>query len=155
MNIRIVAVGKLKQYFADAVAEYAKRIKRFATFEIIEIAESKASGVVSQATIDSLLDKEAFNIIDKLKGYVIVLDVAGNMTSSTQLAQIIDKQKNSNSTFTFVIGSSYGLSDKVRANANYIMSFGAITLPHQLARVVLAEQIYRVMTIHNNITYHK
>ena len=84
-----------------------------------------------------------------------MLDIGGKELSSPQLAEEIERRKQTTSVFTFVIGGSNGLSDEVRNRADLRVSFGKITLPHQLCRVVLAEQLYRAATIANNVPYHK
>lgn len=156
MKFKIVAVGKLKEdYWRQAVAEYVKRIKRFADIEIIEVAECFASGVPNAAQIRQIRQREGAAILSALEGYVIATDIDGVMRDSGGLAQHITAQKQYHSTFTFVIGGSYGLSDEVKARADLRLSFGKITLPHQLFRVVLCEQLYRVCCLQNNIAYHK
>jgi 23S rRNA (pseudouridine1915-N3)-methyltransferase len=145
MKVRIIAVGKLKEkYWTAAMQEYTKRISRYASVEIIEIAEGKN------------LDEEAKEIIKKTSGYVIVTDIYGKLVSSPDIAQVFAQQMvGGNSEFSIIIGSSEGLSDLVKSKADFTMSFGRITYPHQLMRVVVIEQVYRAITINNNLTYHK
>ncbi len=88
-------------------------------------------------------------------GYIILLDVLGKGITSTELAEKIENITQTNSKITFVIGGSYGVSNQVKQAADYRLSFSKLTFPHQLMRVVLAEQVYRAFTINNNITYHK
>ncbi len=153
MNINIVCVGKIKEsFYREAIAEYAKRLTRFCKFNVVEVAESKLEG----NEINKVIVNEGKSIITKLKGYVIVLDLAGQMLSSTSLAEKIDSlQVGGVSEITFVIGGSYGLSDKVKQNAVYSLCFGKMTYPHQLMRVILSEQIYRAFMINSNSEYHK
>lgn len=145
IRIHLVTVGKLKEkFFTDAVNEYKKRISRFADFDIIEINEERT------------LKNEADNIIKKLKGYTVVFDLNGKTIDSTSFSEIFSLNAvNGISEFSFVIGSSEGLDESVKKCANMSVSFGKVTYPHQLMRVIAAEQIYRALTIINNVTYHK
>lgn len=93
--------------------------------------------------------------MQKADGYLVAMDIDGKELDSVELSNLIVKNKQTNSTFTFVIGGSYGLSDEVKNRANFRCSFGKITLPHQLFRVVLCEQLYRACCIENNVSYHK
>ena len=156
MKFKIVAVGKIKEsYLREAIAEYAKRISRFANFEIVEVDECLSRGVQNGKEIERVKKSEGDGILTKLEGYVVVMDIHGQQISSEQLSAHIVEQKQFNSAFTFVIGGSNGLSDEVKARADLLCSFGKITLPHQLFRVVLAEQLYRACCIEHNVAYHK
>lgn len=157
MKFKIVAVGKIKeQYLRDAVAEYVKRISRFAEVEIVEVDECfLAKGSPNDKEIAQVKRIEGQAILTKLEGYVVAMDIDGRQLSSEQLSLHIVEQKQFNSTFTFVIGGSNGLSDEVKSRANFRCSFGKITLPHQLFRVVLCEQLYRACCIERNVAYHK
>ena len=155
MKFKIVAVGKIKEsYLRDALSEYVKRISRFATVEIVEVDEWRSSGDQSKE-IERVKKQEGETILPKLDGYVVAMDIDGEIVSSEQLSKRIQEQKQLYSTFTFVIGGSNGLSDEVKNRADWRCSFGKITLPHQLFRVVLLEQLYRSCCIEHNITYHK
>ena len=156
MKVKIVAVGKIKEdFFRQAIAEYTKRLSRFAKVEVVETDECLFSGTPNAKEIQRVLETEGKAILQKCEGYIFALDIGGTMVSSTDLATSLDQLKQTNSTFTFVIGGSNGLSDEVKQKANKRISFGKITLPHQLCRVVLCEQIYRSFCILNNIPYHK
>ncbi|MCH5156554.1 MAG: 23S rRNA (pseudouridine(1915)-N(3))-methyltransferase RlmH [Clostridiales bacterium] len=156
MKFRIVAVGKIKEsYLRDALSEYVKRIGRYATVEIVEIDECLSKGTQTEKEIQRVIKEEGVSILAKLEGYVVAMDIDGQQVSSEQLSEHIREQKQYNSTFTFVIGGSNGLSDEVKHRADMRCSFGKITLPHQLFRVVLAEQLYRACCIEYNIAYHK
>ncbi len=156
MKIKIVAVGKIKEsFFRDAVAEYVKRMSRFATVEIAEIAESTFNGEPNASEIEKIKSIEGQRILQKADGYLVAMDIDVKELDSVELSNLIVKNKQTNSTFTFVIGGSYGLSDEVKNRANFRCSFGKITLPHQLFRVVLCEQLYRACCIENNVSYHK
>ena len=156
MKFKIVAVGKIKEtYLRDAIAEYVKRISRFATVEIVEVDECKSSGAPNEKEIERVIKQEGEWILSKLEGYVVAMDIDGTLVDSVQLSKHLQEQKQTNSTFTFVIGGSNGLSDQVKQKANFRCSFGKITLPHQLFRVVLVEQLYRSCCIENHVAYHK
>ena len=143
-KITFVVVGKIKEnFYREAVAEYAKRLSRFAKLEIKELAEN------------SSLETEAEDILRSLKGYVIALCVEGEKLSSEKLASKLTKLEDTGKEITFVIGSSCGLSDRVKAVADYRLSFSDMTFPHQLMRVILAEQVYRAYMINAGATYHK
>lgn len=156
MKFKIVAVGKIKEsFYRDAVAEYLKRLSRFAAVEIVEVAESAFNGEPNDKQIEKIVEAEGQSILQRCEGFVTVMDVAGQLIDSVELSRTISKNKQTNSVFTFVIGGSYGLSQAVKAKANARLSFGKITLPHQLFRVVLCEQLYRACCIENNVSYHK
>lgn len=150
--IKIICVGKIKEkYLIDAINEYNKRISKYTKINIIEVND------IDNQSIDIILSKEKEEIIKHIdpKDYVITLEIEGNMLSSVELASKIDSIYNTNSTITFIIGGSYGLHDDIKARSNYKLSFSRLTFPHQLFRVNLLEQIYRVYKINNNETYHK
>ena len=156
MKFRIVAVGKLKEsYWRDAVAEYVKRISRFAKVEIIETDECLSRGTQTAGEIERVRNAEGEAILAKSEGYVVATDIDGTLVTSRQFAQLISEQKQRYSAITFVIGGSNGLSEAVKSRADARISFGRITLPHQLFRAVLCEQLYRACCIENNISYHK
>lgn len=159
MNVKIITVGKLKEkYLKDGIAEYAKRLQKFAKFEIIEVPDEKAPEQLSQAEMDKIMQKEGDRILSKIKDreYVFALAIKGKERSSEELAQEIDKLTVSgNSDLTFIIGGSLGLDPAVLKRANTQISFGRFTLPHQLMRLVLTEQIYRAFMINQGSPYHK
>lgn len=156
MKFKIVAVGKIKEnYLRDAIAEYVKRIGRFATVEIVEVDECLMKGAGGDKEIERVKTVEGQAILSKLEGYVVAMDIDGREFSSVELSSHIMEQKQLHSTFTFVIGGSNGLSTEVKTKANLRCSFGKITLPHQLFRVVLLEQLYRACCIEHNVAYHK
>lgn len=156
MRFTIVAVGKLKERFwADACAEYLKRLKPYAKTNIVEIADidpAKAGGDAAA------VEREGASILKALpeRAHVIVLAIDGPQRSSEQISRRIDALAlQGTSVIAFVIGGSCGTSAAVRARADELLSFGAITLPHNLARVVLLEQLYRACKISRNEPYHK
>lgn len=143
-KIYFVVVGKIKEsFYRDAVAEYVKRLSRFAKVEIKELAEG----------VDPNAEKE--DILRACKGYTIALAVEGEKLSSEKLAKKLKLLTDEGKDITFVIGSSCGLADEVKARADYRLSFSDMTFPHQLMRVILAEQVYRAFMINAGSTYHK
>ena len=143
-KIYFVVVGKIKEsFYRDAVAEYCKRLSRFAKVEIKELAEG------------TNLESEADDILRSVKGYTIALAVEGEKLSSEKLAAKIGALSDQGKDITFVIGSSCGLSERVKKAADYRLSFSDMTFPHQLMRVILAEQVYRAFMINAGATYHK
>lgn len=159
MNIKIIGVGKVKEkYFKAGIAEYAKRMERYAKFEIVEVPDEKAPETLSQAEMDAVMAKEGERILAKIKDreYVYALAIKGKERSSEEFAKEINQLATyGRSDITFVIGGSLGLSPAVLKRANTQISFGRFTLPHKLMRLVLAEQIYRAFTIINGLPYHK
>ena len=156
IKINIVTVGNLKEkYLIECEKEYQKRISRFANINIIEIEEEKLPKNYSDADISKCLVKESIKIEKYLSGYIVVLDVKGKNLSSEEFAKKINEINLNFDTITFVIGSSYGLSENIKEKANLLLSFSKRTVPHQLFRIMALEQIYRAFTINNNILYHK
>lgn len=156
MKLKIVAVGKIKEsFFREAINEYVKRTSRFATVEVVEVNECTFNGEPNDKQIEKIVESEGQAILQKCEGYVVAMDIDGKLVDSVELSNLIVKNKQTNSAFTFVIGGSYGLSNAVKSRASLRCSFGKITLPHQLFRVVLCEQLYRACCIENNVSYHK
>ena len=144
IKLNIVCVGKIKEeFYRSAVAEYVKRLSRFCKVEIKEIPEGKN------------LEEEAEGILRAAKGYVFALCIEGKKLSSENLAKEIKKLCDKGEEITFVIGSSCGLSNSVKERADFKLSFSDMTFPHQLMRVILAEQIYRAFMINSGSEYHK
>ena len=159
MKIKIVTVGKLKEkYLKDGIAEYSKRISRFATVEMVELADEKTPDRASDSENEKILDLEGNRILSKIgdREFVVVLAIEGKTLSSEEFSKQLEQASiNGFSTLTFVIGGSLGLSPQVKKSANLSLSFGRLTLPHQLMRLVLVEQIYRAFTIQQGSPYHK
>ena len=159
MKIKIVTVGKLKEkYLKDGIAEYSKRISRFATVEMIELADEKTPDRASDSENQKILELEGNRILSKIgdREFVIVLAIEGKTLSFDEFSSQLEQDSiNGYSTLTFVIGGSLGLSHQVKKRANLFLSFGRLTLPHQLMRLVLIEQIYRAFTIQQGSPYHK
>ena len=159
MKIKIVTVGKLKEkYLKDGIAEYMKRLNRFCKVEMIELADEKTPDKASDLENQQILEKEGNKILAKIneREFVIALAIEGNQFPSEKFSQLMmDTTVHGFSDITFVIGGSLGLSPAVKKRANLLMSFGKLTLPHQLMRLVLIEQIYRAFMIQQGSPYHK
>lgn len=159
MKLKIITVGKLKEkYLKEGVAEYQKRLNRFSKIETIELADEKTPDKASISENQRILDIEGERILSKIgeRDYVIGLAIEGKLLPSESFSHLIDQKMISGySTITFVIGGSLGLSQKVKKRADYLMSFGLLTLPHQLMKLVLMEQIYRAFMIRQGTPYHK
>ena len=159
MNIQIICIGKLKEkYWTDAVGEYMKRLSSYATVKIVEIKESRLPDKAGLAEEEKVKLEEGREILKAIKDgtYVVTLEIQGKQLSSEELAAKIEGLGiEGKSDVAFVIGSSHGLSDEVKKAAALKFSMGRITMPHQLARLVLTEQIYRACTINAGMKYHK
>ena len=147
MKIKVVTVGKLKEkYLKDGIAEYSKRISRFAKLKMIELADEKILEIEGQRILSKVGDRD----------FVIVLAIEGKTLSSEEFSKRLEEASIKGfSTLTFIIGGSLGLAQDVKKRANLSVSFGRLTLPHQLMRLVLVEQIYRAFTIQQGSPYHK
>ena len=151
MQIRLVCIGNLKEKFwQSATEEYKKRLQKFCNLQIIELDEQN-----KYQDVNKILSEEGKSIIANLGGYNILLDIEGKAFSSEDLANKIKQTLLSSSTITFIIGGSYGVSDEVKRSVQERISFGRITVPHNLARVVALEQIYRAFMINSGAKYHK
>ena len=159
MKIKVVTVGKLKEkYLKDGIAEYSKRITRFAKLEMIELADEKTPDKASESENQKILEIEGQRILSKVgdRDFVIVLAIEGKTFSSEEFSKQLEEASIKGfSTLTFIIGGSLGLAQDVKNRANLSVSFGRLTLPHQLMRLVLVEQIYRAFTIQQGSPYHK
>ncbi|MBQ9227192.1 MAG: 23S rRNA (pseudouridine(1915)-N(3))-methyltransferase RlmH [Eubacterium sp.] len=159
MKVTVIAVGRLKEkYLTEGCAEYLKRLHTFAKVNIVEINEYRCSENPLPAEIETVKSKEGEAILAKLpKGaYVIPLCIEGKQLSSEALsAQVSNTAIQGFSELVFIIGGSFGLSDAVKQRGELCLSFGKLTLPHQLMRLVLLEQIYRAFAIANHTKYHK
>ncbi|MGP1608561.1 MAG: 23S rRNA (pseudouridine(1915)-N(3))-methyltransferase RlmH [Clostridium sp.] len=159
MKIKIITVGKLKEeYLKSAIKEYTKRINKYSKVEIIEVQDEKIPENAKQKEKEQILKKEASKILKHIKGkeYIISLAIEGKLVTSEEIAKDInDISINGYSEIVYIIGGSLGIMERLKKESNKMISFGRITLPHQLMRVVLLEQIYRGFKILNNETYHK
>lgn len=159
VTINLICVGDLKdKYWKDACNEYEKRLSRWCKFNCIEISENKLISNPNEAQINHALDDEAERILQSItnNSYIFSLCIEGNQHTSTDFANNISQLMiNGYSNVYFVIGSSHGLSDKIKKKANSRLSFSKMTFPHRLARVMLMEQIYRAFCILNGVKYNK
>lgn len=159
MNIQIITVGKLKEkYLTQGINEYLKRLQAYAKVQIIELPDEKAPEVLSQAEMEQVKLKEGERILGKISddAHVVALVILGKQKTSEQFAAGIEKLMTyGKSKIVFVIGGSLGLGDNVLKRADEEMSFGKLTLPHQLMRLVLVEQVYRAFRIMRGEPYHK
>lgn len=160
LNLTVIAVGRLNAaYYKQAAAEYEKRLSAFCKVHVIELAEEAiAEKNASPAVIEKALEKEGKAILGNVrKGAAIVaMCIEGKQISSEELAQFLaDRAGSGAGDVAFVIGSSHGLADEVKRATALKFSMGRITMPHQLARLVLTEQIYRACTINAGMKYHK
>lgn len=159
MAITIIGVGKIKEkYYTDAISEYSKRMSRFDGLKIIEVKDEQAPESLSDKDIERVKTVEGERILAKIKpdDYVFTLEILGKELESPQLAEKIkDLKTYGKSSIVFVIGGSNGLGQNVLGRSNFSLSFGRFTLPHQLMRVVLSEQIYRATMINQGNPYHK
>lgn len=159
LTVNIICIGKLKEkYWVDAIKEYTKRLSSFCRFSVSELSECKVNNDPNEKQIQNILQEEGNAILQKIKptDYTIAMCIEGKNISSLQLANLMDNiQIEGKSTVNFIIGGSWGLSDEVKQRADYKLSMGKMTFPHQMARVMLTEQIYRSFQISSNGKYHK
>lgn len=159
MKITIVCVGKIKEkFYRDALAEYTKRLSRYCSLSITEVADEKTKEQASNVECAIIKDREGERILKSIRedGYVIALAIDGKNLDSVELSKKIENLAlTGKSNLYFVIGGSLGLSDEVMKRADYKLSFSRMTFPHQLMRVILLEQIYRSYRIINHEPYHK
>lgn len=159
MNIKIISVGKLKEkYLVQGINEYTKRLSKYCKITLVEVPDEKAPEKLSEAEMIQVKEKEGERILAKIKEqeYVFALAINGQNPSSEDFAATLDKlQTSGKSQFTFIIGGSLGLSDQVLKRSNAQISFGKMTYPHQLMRLILVEQIYRAFRINAGEPYHK
>ncbi|MGG1572834.1 23S rRNA (pseudouridine(1915)-N(3))-methyltransferase RlmH [Fictibacillus sp. NRS-1165] len=159
MNILVVTVGKLKEkYLKMGIDEYVKRLGPYAKIEIIEVADEKAPENLSDQEMQMVKKAEGDRILAKIPqdAHVVAMAIEGKLVSSEDLAKNLDELATyGKSKVAFVIGGSLGLSEEVMKRANEKISFGRITYPHQLMKLVLVEQIYRAFRINRGEPYHK
>jgi len=159
MKIKLLCIGKIKEkYLNEGINEFLKRLKVYAKIEIIEKKEERISDNPSQSEIDSVLEVEGNSLLKEIKNddYVIILDLHGKEVDNHQFLAILDKAMVSGySSFVFVIGGSYGISNELRNRSDFKWSFSKLTFTHQMIRLLLLEQIYRSFRIKHNEPYHK
>ncbi len=159
LNVTLLCVGKLKEdYWRAACAEYEKRLGAFCRFRLIEVAEERLPDNPSTAQIAATIEAEGRRLLEKLpkEAAVIPLCIEGKELDSPALAGYIDRLAvGGTSHVALVIGGSWGLSDEVKNRASLRLSMSPMTFPHQLARVMVLEQIYRAFHISSGGKYHK
>ena len=158
LNIRLICVGKLKEkFYADAAAEYCKRLSRYCKIEVTELPETRLPEDPSPAEIKRALAAEANAIRQKLEGgAVVAMCIEGQTCSSEALSKKLAAfALEGKSKVTFLIGGSFGLDETLKKQADWRLSMSPMTFPHHLARVMLLEQIYRACQIAEGTRYHK
>ena len=159
LNVKLICVGKLREkFYIDAFAEYAKRLQAYCRLELLEIAEQRLGDRPSEKEIAAALEREGQEILKAVPpdAYLTALCVEGKQMPSEGMAELIAARENSGRPkLCFVIGGSYGLSPSVKARADRKLSMSQMTFPHHLARVMLAEQLYRGFKINEGSKYHK
>lgn len=156
MNIKIIAVGKIKEkYFEDAISEFVKRLGGFCSFSVVEI---QAEAIKDENLAQKYMKIEADKILAQIKpqSFVVTMEIEGRELSSTDFAQKIKQLSNDGySEIVFIIGGANGLHQDVKNASNFRLSMSKMTFPHQIARLNLIEQIYRAFKINNNEAYHR
>lgn len=159
MEIKIIVVGKLKEkYLKNGISEYLKRMKSYANLKIIEVKDEAAGQTLSEAEIEQIKEIEGKRILEKLpkRARVIALDLKGKQLTSERFSEEINQTMTyGTSQIVFIIGGSHGLCQEVLQKTDLKISFGKMTYPHQLMRLILVEQIYRAFKIMRNEPYHK
>ncbi|MGN1416641.1 MAG: 23S rRNA (pseudouridine(1915)-N(3))-methyltransferase RlmH [Oscillospiraceae bacterium] len=159
MNVNIIATGKLKEdYLRAACAEYGKRLSTFCRFSVIELPESRLGDDPSDKEIARALEAEAEQIRSKLTNgsYSIAMCIEGKQIASEELAELLERvPTEGKSTLNIIIGSSYGIAESLKKQADMRLSMSKMTFPHQLARVMVMEQVYRGFMINSGKKYHK
>lgn len=156
IKIKLVCVGKIKEnYLNNGISEYLKRLSGYCNIEIVEVKDEKISNSTSDERIKEIESAKILEKIDE-KDYVILLDLKGKELNSIELANKMDSLISQGAgNYAFVIGGSLGVSENLQKKANFLISFSRLTFTHQMVRLLLLEQIYRVFKINNNETYHK
>lgn len=151
ITINLICVGNLKEKFSkEEQNEYLKRLSAFCKLNIIEVREQN-----QLQNKETILEKEGEEIVEKMKGYCVLCDIPAKQKDSIEFAKKIETISQSSSTISFIVGGSYGVSEKVKSLCQDSISFSQMTFPHNLFRIMLLEQIYRAFTILNGKTYHK
>lgn len=158
LSINIICIGKIREsFFKDAINEYSKRLSKYCNLNIIELSDEKLPSKLNDKIIDNIKNIEGKKILSHLKkdSYKICLDLHGKQFSSEEFSAKIDSiSLNYNSSITFIIGGTLGISSEVLNCADEKICFSKMTFPHQLIRVFLLEQLFRAFKISNNETYH-
>lgn len=159
LHIEIICVGKLKEdYLKSATSEYLKRLSKYCSCQVIELPDEKLPTSLSEADKRKVIEKESNSILGHIKenSYVIALDLKGKQYTSKEFSEKLSNiALRENSTITFLIGGTLGISQELLEHANQLVCFSKMTFPHQLIRVFLLEQLFRSFKIQNNETYHR
>ena len=159
LAVKLICVGKMREkFYIDAFSEYAKRLQGYCKFELCEIAEERLPENSKSGEVDAALSKEAAEILRNLPNdaFAVALCVEGKQLPSEGIAKLIaDRENSGKPKLCFIIGGSFGLHDRVKKLAKLKLSMSEMTFPHHLARVMLAEQIYRGFKINEGSKYHK
>lgn len=158
VNIKIICVGEIKENFlSDAIKEYLKRLSRYCKINVIEVKDEASSPKASKKEEEQVLVNEGKRVIKQLKDqdYLVLIDLHGKEYDSLSLAANFQKIISQHSSIALVIGGSLGLSDELRSLSKERWCLSKLTFPHQLTRVIVLEQLYRVFKINNNEIYHK
>lgn len=158
-KVNIICIGKIKEkYWTDAINEYLKRLKIFCKVNIIELDEEKIQSNPNPAQIKTVIEAEGKRILSKISknAYVVSLCIEGKTVSSEEFAKLLSESAlMGKSEIDFIIGGSWGIAEEVKKQSDFKLSMGRMTYPHQMARVILTEQIYRGFEINHNGKYHK
>ena len=158
LNINIVCIGKIKEhYLKSAIEEYSKRLSKYCKLNILELPDEKIPDKLNTSLAFEIKSKESNNILNHLKkdSYLIALDLTGTEYSSEDFSKDIERISMGNSSITFIIGGSLGMTDSLLNICNKKICFSKMTFPHQLIRLFLLEQIFRAFKISNGETYHR
>lgn len=159
IGIKIVAVGRLREkYLSEGIKEYLKRLRGYANVEIAEVGDEACPERLSAAEEEKVKQKEGQKILKALspQDYTVLLDIKGKELDSPGLADFLEERALfGQSSISFIIGGSLGVSEEVRERADFRWSFSSLTFPHQLIRLMLLEQIYRAFKINKGEPYHK
>lgn len=158
MRFYVICIGKLKDaYLRDGVAEFVKRMRPYGGITITELNESKIGDKPSDADRKQVVIEEGERLLKNVpkNAYTVLLDVYGKTMSSEDLAKTVAKlEVDGVSDMAFIVGGAFGVSDELRKSVNYKLSFSPMTFTHQMVRLLLVEQIYRVSKINRNEPYH-
>lgn len=159
LSVKFICVGRMREkFYIDAFGEYAKRLQSFCRLEVSEPQEQRLSDNPSAKEIEAALEREAQDIIKAIPqdAYVVAMCVEGRQIPSEAMGELISQRENSGKPkLCFIIGGSFGLAESVKARADMKLSMSKMTFPHHLARVMLAEQLYRGFKINEGSRYHK
>ena len=159
LNVMLICVGKMREkFYIDAFEEYRKRLQTYCRLELVEITEQRLSDRPAEKEITAALEREGQEILKTVPAdaYLVALCVEGKQMPSEGMAELIAARENSGKPkLCFVIGGSFGLADCTKKRADFRLSMSKMTFPHHLARVMLAEQLYRGYKIKEGSRYHK